>query len=96
MSLSSFKCKQCGLDFEHFRKKSYCSPGCRHIVQLKNQYRWVKENPERNLVYQLRNNENRKAKRALARAERGPVKRTRRKVVVAPLEVIQELETISQ
>ena len=98
MSLSSFKCKQCGLEFEHPRKKTYCSLACRRVVQMQNQYRWIAENPERNHVFQLRNYEKRKAKRAVSRAAREPVKRTRhpKKVVVAPLEVIQELETISQ
>ena len=67
-----FTCKQCGLDFEFGRKKSYCGPDCRHIVQMRNQYKWQAANADRYATLRLNFKEKRAAAKALALATTPP------------------------
>ena len=60
-----FTCKQCDLDFEFGRKKSYCGPVCRHIVQMRNQYKWQAANAERYAKLRQNFKEKRAAEKAL-------------------------------
>jgi len=65
-----FTCKQCGLDFEFGRNKSYCGPVCRHIVQMRNQYKWQAANADRYAKMRLIFKEKRAAAKALELAAR--------------------------
>ena len=60
-----FKCNQCGLDFEFGRKKTYSGAGCRHIVQMRNQYKWQAANADRYAKLRLNFKEKRAAAKAL-------------------------------
>ena len=60
-----FTCKQCGLDFEFGRKTSYCGPVCRHIVQMRNQYKWQAANADRYAKLKQNFKERRTAEKAL-------------------------------